>query len=654
MKLLITLGQAAFAWTWETSLYASLLIILVFCLQKALARWLTPRLRYTISLLVLLRLLLPTTPFSALSVGNLLPPGARMAQPASLPFLTSPTTTRSEAAQPSHSMATAAPIVSEPLRITIFGALGVTWAAGVLSLLMLAGWRLRRWNQLIQKGRRISEPRLVGLLESARKTMKVRRPVQLVAIPELASPAVFGIFQPRLLLPEPTLRQLDDSELRMIFLHEMAHVCRNDALLNYLLMAVQFLHWFNPLVWLALHRLRADRELVCDAMVIRHLRPEERIGYGKVLLRLVENFSNGPAVFDGAAPVIGAINEMKGRILMIKHHQPASVAACVTTALALGVLAFTACTRAPKEQSPSAGPNMVASKSLTIVEKAIESFNNGGPIYRGHPAGYWIFRLKQGSREEQSEARAALRSMGKVAVPFFLQALHAPDLPDQWHAYAASALGEIGPAASEAIPALLQMTNQVWESEPRAALMKIKGESIDGLVRALNEPISDQWVQTAQTLAEFGPDASEAIPVLCRGLDSEKGWAASYAIGFIHSQPEIAVPTLIERIKRDHTDPPVVGWNGETGNAIWALGEFETDASPAIPAIRLHLEDPNPMVRLSCLVTLHKILPTNQAKTLVPDLLKNINDPEPNLRHVARGLLAQIDPEAARRANFQP
>jgi hypothetical protein len=386
MKLLMTLGQAAFAWTWETSCYASLLIVLVFGLQKILARWLTPRLRYAISVMVLRCLL----------------------------------------------------------------------------------------------------------------------------------------------LPESTLRQLDDSELRMVFLHEMAHVRRNDVLLNYLMMAVQFLHWFNPLVWLALHRLRADRELVCDAMVIRQLRPAERIGYGKVLVKLMENYSTGPAVFFGAAPVIGDNSEIKGRIWMIKHHRPASVAACVTTALAVGVLALTACTQAPREQQPSAGLHRVTPKAQVAAEKAVDSLPNGVPIYHGHSADYWVFHLKQGSRDGQAEARAALRSMGEAAVPFFIQALHQPDSPDQSQAYAASALGEIGPAAGEAIPALLQMTNPVWASAPRAALMKIRGESIDGLIRALNDPISDQWVQTAKTLAEFGPDAKEAIPALCRGLDSEKDWAAAY------------------------------------------------------------------------------------------------------------------------------
>ena len=190
--------------------------------------------------------------------------------------------------------------------------------------------------------------------------MRVRSPVELVAIGQLSSPAVFGLFRRRLLLPETALRQLNDEELRMIFLHEMAHVRRRDVLLNHVLMAVQFLHWFNPLVWLALHRLRADRELVCDAMVMERVRPEERLGYGRVLLKLMDGFSAGTPVFSGAVPVISSINEIKRRISMIKNHGNASKAACVTTALLTLALAFGAFTHASGQQ-PTASQNAGAS-----------------------------------------------------------------------------------------------------------------------------------------------------------------------------------------------------------------------------------------------------------------------------------------------------
>ncbi len=56
----------------------------------------------------------------------------------------------------------------------------------------------------------------------------------LVALAQLSSPAVFGFRRPRLLLPEAALGQLTDLDLRLLFLHEMAHVRRQDTRLNLL------------------------------------------------------------------------------------------------------------------------------------------------------------------------------------------------------------------------------------------------------------------------------------------------------------------------------------------------------------------------------------------------------------------------------------
>src|SRR6266496_4851219 len=87
MKLLITLRQNGFEWASRTPVSASLLIVLVFLLQKLLARWLTPSLRYTLSLFVLIRLLLPIAPASSLSFENILPRPVRLAKPiAALPI----------------------------------------------------------------------------------------------------------------------------------------------------------------------------------------------------------------------------------------------------------------------------------------------------------------------------------------------------------------------------------------------------------------------------------------------------------------------------------------------------------------------------------------------------------------------------------------
>ena len=55
---------------------------------------------------------------------------------------------------------------------------------------------------------------------------------------------------------------------------------------------LQVLHWFNPLVWLAFHRMQSDRELACDALVLTHARSGESEDYGRTIVSLLERFSH--------------------------------------------------------------------------------------------------------------------------------------------------------------------------------------------------------------------------------------------------------------------------------------------------------------------------------------------------------------------------
>src|SRR2546426_749927 len=62
---------AIFEWAWRTSLHASVLIVLVCLIQLAGGKWLAPRWRYALGVLVLVRLLMPAVPASAFSIFNL-------------------------------------------------------------------------------------------------------------------------------------------------------------------------------------------------------------------------------------------------------------------------------------------------------------------------------------------------------------------------------------------------------------------------------------------------------------------------------------------------------------------------------------------------------------------------------------------------------
>jgi beta-lactamase regulating signal transducer with metallopeptidase domain len=83
------------------------------------------------------------------------------------------------------------------------------------------------------------------------------------------SPAVRGVFHPRILLPTGIDRLLDQREFNAVLLHEVAHAQRRDNLMRLLYEISLCVLWFHPLVWLAGARMALYRELSCDESVIR-------------------------------------------------------------------------------------------------------------------------------------------------------------------------------------------------------------------------------------------------------------------------------------------------------------------------------------------------------------------------------------------------
>jgi hypothetical protein len=48
------------------------------------------------------------------------------------------------------------------------------------------------------------------------------------------------------------------------------------------------LHWFNPIAWIVFRRMRIERELACDAIVLEFTGPSESKAYGQTLLKMLD------------------------------------------------------------------------------------------------------------------------------------------------------------------------------------------------------------------------------------------------------------------------------------------------------------------------------------------------------------------------------
>ena len=290
---------------------ASILIVLVLAAQWLCGRRLQPRWRCTLWLLVLLRLALPWTLPSPASLFNVLklPAIAHYTQPE-----TDPAPMMDSSVSTNEGVAVAG---SSPRGYW----LEWLWAAGAVCLLICAGVNHYKLYRRVTRCRPFMRGPTLDLLEDCKALMGVRTPVTLIEIEAIESPALFGFVRPRLLLPAGLASSFTRQELRHVFLHELAHVKRHDVLAGWVMLGLQAFHWFNPLVWLAFHRMRADRELACDALALSYAQPGENESYGLTIIKLLERF--GQSVW---APSLAGILEnkqqMKERIRMIaKFHK---------------------------------------------------------------------------------------------------------------------------------------------------------------------------------------------------------------------------------------------------------------------------------------------------------------------------------------------
>jgi beta-lactamase regulating signal transducer with metallopeptidase domain len=331
----------------RASWQATVLILLVLAVQWVLGQRLSPRWRSGLWLLVVVRLALPWTAPSAVSLFNFLSfsrasgavvtarstagaPGPLVLQPTAVALAEMP-------AQPAAVAAAVAPKFS--IRLSW---LPLVWAAGAFALglgLLITHYRLAR---RVTPCRPLIDALVMNLLEDCKQLMGVSVPVALVETAAVDGPCLFGVLRPRLLLPPGFTHGFSCDELRHVFLHELGHVKRHDILLGWVMAFLQILHWFNPLVWLAFARMRVDRELACDALALSHAEDQENKPYGLTIVKLLEGFSDSVRV-PSLAGIVEDKQQMKTRISMIAKFQKTNRGTVLAAILVivLGLLTLT-------------------------------------------------------------------------------------------------------------------------------------------------------------------------------------------------------------------------------------------------------------------------------------------------------------------------
>ena len=85
----------------------------------------------------------------------------------------------------------------------------------------------------------------------------------------VASPATIGYLKPVILIPAAAVTNLTPQQLESILLHELAHIRRNDYLINLVINFIKAILYFNPFVKAFVRIIEKERERSCDEMVLQ-------------------------------------------------------------------------------------------------------------------------------------------------------------------------------------------------------------------------------------------------------------------------------------------------------------------------------------------------------------------------------------------------
>ena len=152
-------------------------------------------------------------------------------------------------------------------------------------------------------------------------------------------PMVWGLFRPVILLPADVSNWSVERQ-RAVLLHELAHIQRQDWLMQTMAQITCAVYWFNPLLWFAVRRMQAEAERACDDHVLNA--GYQSTDYAQHLLDIVRNIK-AIGIAKRSAVAMARSSKIEGRLRTVlaehRNRRPMTKAAVVLGLLVLTCLA---------------------------------------------------------------------------------------------------------------------------------------------------------------------------------------------------------------------------------------------------------------------------------------------------------------------------
>ena len=334
-----------------------------------------------------------------------------------------------------------------------------TGAAVAVQRMSWRDWLMRAWIA----GAAISLAQMVFGWIVILRTRRRARPfpgfheegVAILEGPPRSMPMTFGLLRPAILLPADAAEWSGDR-LRLVLLHELAHVRRGDSASHLLARAALSLYWWNPLAWMAWRGFVRERERAADDMVLRGgARASEYAGH---LLDIARQMQPAPAL-GWAAVAMARRSQLEGRLLAIldsdvNRHTPRRGTVWLAAIATIGLIAPLAALRAQDAQTvPADVDATIRSAAAQKNHELLDSAAKAAEAFRQYDVAKKLLDSSLAIRAEVSGQQSADYGVGLLKLGDLERGRHNYDEAAAFYTKAVAVFGD----RPEAAPALIDL-----------------------------------------------------------------------------------------------------------------------------------------------------------------------------------------------------
>lgn len=238
-----------------------------------------------------------------------------------------------------------------------------------------------------------------------KKSLNLQKGVRILQSTLVKVPMVIGYFKPVVLIPVSAFTGLSPGQLETVIMHELAHIFRNDYLINILQSIVEIVFFYHPAVWWMSRVVRTEREHCCDDIAIE--KSGDSMNFARALANIQEQVLSGEnlamAIGSGNNSLLKRIKRLLNQPNMRTNFTEGFTASCIIFAGILVMMINTGSSKPIVDKNTKMIPDLAVTRVFDNVGDTTKGAAKSKTVSTSEDE---LFYLEQGAAKEAAVDRS--------------------------------------------------------------------------------------------------------------------------------------------------------------------------------------------------------------------------------------------------------